>query len=183
MGKFFNEILDQHKEFVAHQKIFFVATAPMLANGHVNLSPKDNASFRILSNSKVAYLDIIGSGNETAAHLLDNGRVTFMFCAFDGPPNILRFYGKGKSVLPDENNAEWNALVSNFNDHIATRQIIVADIDMVQTSCGFSVPLYEYVGERDYAVKWAKAKGEQGLVDYKQLKNRVSLDGLPSPLY
>jgi hypothetical protein len=183
MGKFFNEILDHHKDFIAHQKIFFVATAPLMVGGHVNLSPKDNDSFRILSNNRVAYMDIIGSGNETAAHLLENGRITFMFCAFDGPPNILRLYGKGYSVLPDDSNEEWCELSSHFNAHIATRQIIVGDIDMVQTSCGFSVPLYEYLGERDYAVKWAEKKGEQGLADYKQEKNRISLDGLPTPLY
>lgn len=183
MGKFFNEILDHHKDFIAHQKIFFVATAPLSPGGHVNLSPKDNASFRILSNNRVAYMDIIGSGNETAAHLLENQRITFMFCAFDGPPNILRLYGKGYSILPDDSNDEWNELSSYFKIHMATRQIIVGDIDMVQTSCGFSVPLYEYLGERDYALKWAEKKGEQGLADYKQEKNRVSLDGLPTPLY
>jgi hypothetical protein len=183
MGKFFNEVLGHHRDFIAHQKIFFVATAPLSAGGHVNLSPKDNASFRILSNNRVAYMDIIGSGNETAAHLLENQRITFMFCAFDGPPNILRLYGKGRSILPDSNNAEWNELSSCFKLHMATRQIIVCDIDMLQTSCGFSVPLYGYLGERDYALKWAEKKGEQGLADYKQEKNRVSLDGLPTPLY
>ncbi|QEM04372.1 pyridoxamine 5'-phosphate oxidase family protein [Mucilaginibacter rubeus] len=183
MGKFFNEILDHHKDFIAHQKIFFVATAPLSSGGYVNLSPKDNASFCILSNNRVAYMDIIGSGNETAAHLLENQRITFMFCAFDGPPNILRLYGKGHSILPNGSNAVWNELSSYFNIHMATRQIIVGDIDLVQTSCGFSVPLYEYSGERDYAIKWAEKKGEQGLANYKQEKNRVSLDGLPTPLY
>jgi predicted pyridoxine 5'-phosphate oxidase superfamily flavin-nucleotide-binding protein len=127
MGEFFNEILDHHKEFIGHQKIFFVATAPLSTGGHVNLSPKDNTSFRILSNNRVAYMDIIGSGNETAAHLLENQRITFMFCAFDGPPNILRLYGKGHSILPDDSNEEWNELSSYFEIHMATRQIIVGD--------------------------------------------------------
>lgn len=119
MGKFFNEMLDHHKDFIAHQKIFFVATAPLTSGGHVNLSPKDNASFCVLSNNRVAYMDIIGSGNETAAHLLENGRITFMFCAFDGPPNILRLYCKGHSVLPDDGNDEWTALSQYFNIHMA----------------------------------------------------------------
>lgn len=181
MGKFFESIQEHHKIFVEKQKLFFVATAPLSEEGHVNLSPKGLDSFRIISPTKVAYMDIIGSGNETSAHILENGRITFMFCAFDGPPNILRLYGKGHTVLPAD--SAWASLSAHFTLQPATRQIIVADIYKVQTSCGFGVPLYEYAGERDHAQKWADAKGAEGLEEYKQEKNRVSMDGLPTALF
>lgn len=181
MAKFYDCILDQHREFIAKQKMFFVASAPLSPNGHVNLSPKGSDSFRILSDRQVAYMDIIGSGNETSAHLLENGRVTFMFCAFDEPPNILRLYGHGCTILPTRN--EWESLAQHFHLQLATRQIIVAEIDKVQTSCGFSVPLYEHLGERDHAEKWALSKGVDGLEAYKAEKNRVSIDGLPTALF
>lgn len=180
MGKFHTSILDQHKEFISRQKMFFVASAPLSAEGHVNLSPKGLDSFRVLSSTRVAYMDIVGSGNETSAHILENGRITFMFCAFDGPPNILRLYGKGRTVLPGD--ADWNELAALFELPLATRQIIVADIHKVQTSCGFGVPLYAYTGERDHSQKWAEKKGPEGLEAYKQEKNLVSIDGLPTPL-
>lgn len=181
MARFFDSIQDTHRAFIQHQKMFFVATAPLDADGHVNCSPKGGDSFRVLSPTSVAYLDLTGSGNETSAHLLQNGRITFMFCAFDGPPNILRLYGHGHTVLP--NDPEWAALSSLFGDlHPATRQIIIADIDKVQTSCGYSVPLYEYTGERDHAFKWAANKGPDGLIEYRHEKNRHSIDGLPTAL-
>ena len=178
MGKFFERIEPHHQAFIEHQKMFFVATAPLSDTGHVNLSPKGLDSFRVLAPDRVAYMDITGSGNETSAHLLENGRITFMFCAFDGPPNILRLYGKGYTVLPGDE--LWGELAPNFIHHMATRQLIVADIYKVQTSCGFSVPLYEYAGERDHADKWAEKKGPKGLAQYRMEKNRVSLDGLPT---
>ena len=181
MAKFYDSILDQHREFIAKQKMFFVASAPLSPDGHVNLSPKGSDSFRVLSDRQVAYMDIIGSGNETSAHLLENGRVTFMFCAFEGPPNILRLYGRGRTILPDHN--EWKNLAKHFQLRLVTRQIIVADIEKVQTSCGFSVPLYEHMGERDHAEKWALNKGADGLEAYKAEKNRVSIDGLPTALF
>jgi hypothetical protein len=180
MGKFFNEILDQHKSFIEKQKMFFVASAPLSAEGHVNLSPKGMDCFRIFDNNRVAYMDIIGSGNETSAHILENGRITFMFCAYDGPPLILRLYGKGYTVTPGDE--EWESLALNFNLVMSTRQIIVADIDMVQTSCGYAVPYYTYEGERDIMPKWAANKGEGGLELYKAEKNMVSIDGLPTAL-
>jgi hypothetical protein len=180
MGKFFDDIKPPHQDFIAAQKMFFVASAPLSEQGHVNLSPKGLDSFRVLSSSRVAYLDIVGSGNETSAHLLENGRITFMFCAFDGPPNILRLYGKGYTVLPDH--PEWPALSALFTLLPSTRQIIVADIHKVQTSCGFGVPLYEYTGERDHVAKWAANKGPDGLETYKAEKNMVSMDGLPTQL-
>jgi hypothetical protein len=181
MAKFSDSILDHHQAFIEKQKMFFVSSAPLSAAGHVNLSPKGIDSFRVLSDREVAYMDIIGSGNETSAHLLENGRITLMFCAFEGPPNILRLYGKGRTVLPAD--SEWQQLADHFKLQLATRQIIVADIHLVQTSCGFSVPLYEYIGERDHAQKWAETKGIEGLEAYKAEKNRVSLDGLPTSLF
>ncbi len=180
MAKVFAQITDELQDFIHSQNIFFVATAPQGVTGHVNLSPKGLDSLRILSPNRVAYLDLTGSGNETSAHLQDNGRITFMFCAFHGVPCILRLYGKGYTVLP--NACEWDALYSLFPQIPGTRQIIVADIERVQTSCGYGVPLYEYQGERDTLVKWACKKGEQGLQEYRQQKNLVSIDGLPTPL-
>lgn len=180
MAKFSNEILEHHQKFMEHQKIFFVSTAPLSQSGHINLSPKGLDSFRILSPTRVAYMDLIGSGNETSAHVLENGRITIMFCAFDGPPNILRLYGTGYTVLPGSE--EWDLLAPDFRLQLGARQIIVADIHKVQTSCGYSVPLYEYTGERDHADKWAAKKGADGLEAYKAEKNRISLDGLPTAL-
>lgn len=177
MGKFSDTILSHHREFIAAQKMFFVGTAPLSASGHVNISPKGLDSFRVLGDNKVAYMDIVGSGNETSAHAGENGRITFMFCAYDGPPNILRLYGTAHTVLPADD--EWQELSAHFDLLLSTRQVIVADIHKVQTSCGFSVPLYDYVGERDHAHKWAEKKGAEGLATYKIEKNRVSLDGLP----
>lgn len=180
MGKFFTAISEQHAEFIKGQHLFFVGTAPLEREGHINLSPKGLDSFRILSPTRVAYMDIVGSGNETSAHTLQNGRITFMFCAFEGAPNILRLYGNGYTVLPGEES--WDELVTHFTILPATRQIIVADIASVQTSCGFGIPYYNYVGERDHATKWAAKKGAAGLEAYKQEKNLLSIDGLPSAL-
>ena len=180
MGKFHTSMTGQLEEFIKAQHLFFVSTAPLSTEGHINLSPKGLDSFRILSSTRVAYMDIVGSGNETSAHILENGRITFMFCAFGGPPNILRLYGKGYTVLPDD--PEWVQLSSHFDILLSTRQIIVADIFKVQTSCGFGVPYYEYTGERDHSHKWAEKKGIDGLEEYKKEKNRVSVDGLPTAL-
>ncbi|UBF26499.1 pyridoxamine 5'-phosphate oxidase family protein [Kovacikia minuta CCNUW1] len=180
MAKLFDCITDDLQKFIAKQHLFFVATAPLSATGHVNLSPKGLDTFRILSRDRVAYLDLTGSGNETSAHLQENGRITFMFCAFEGPPLILRLYGKGYTVLPGA--SEWDALYKLFSPLPGIRQIIVGEIDRVQTSCGTAVPLFEPIGQRDNLVKWAQNKGEQGLHDYWQQKNFVSIDGLPTPL-
>ncbi len=180
MGKFTENIRPQDRIFIERQKMFFTATAPLSADGHINLSPKGMDSFRVISSNKVAYLDLNGSGNETSAHMLENGRITFMFCAYDGPPDILRLYGKGYTVLPGE--AEWETLSALFNLAIDSRQIIVGIIDGVQNSCGYTVPLYSYNGERDHAHKWAANKGKAGLEQYQQQKNRLSLDGLPTAL-
>jgi hypothetical protein len=180
MGKERDHISDDHRAFIEKQKLFFVSTAPISAEGHINLSPKGFDCFRILSPARVGYLDIVGSGNETSAHLFENNRITFMFCAFDGPPKILRLYGKGHTVLPGDE--EWNEISKGFEILPATRQIIVADILKVKTSCGFGVPLFDYKDQRDHAIKWAEKKGEAGLEEYKREKNMISMDGLPAPI-
>ena len=180
MAKVYDQITDHLAEFIRAQPMFFVASAPLAADGHVNLSPKGLDCLRILSPQRVAYLDLTGSGNETSAHLRENGRVTFMFCAFSGPPNIVRLYGHGRTILPGSE--EWAQLVSMFPEYMGARQIIRADIHRVQTSCGYAVPLMEYKGDRDTLIRWANAKGSQGLEEYRCEKNVESVDGLPTPL-
>ena len=180
MGKLHETIKPEHKEFIEQQHMFFVATAPLSIEGRINLSPKGLDSFRVLSENKVAYSDLISSGNETSAHTLENGRITFMFCSFDKVPNILRLYGKGFAVLRDSK--EWDTYAANFTIYPSTRQIIVADIDLIQSSCGFGVPLYDYKGDRDKHFLWAEKLGEEGLSEYVQSKNLISLDGLPTDI-
>lgn len=180
MAKFYESLNDDLTAFIAHQHIFFVASAPLTAEGHVNLSPKGHDCLRILSPNRAAYLDLTGSGNETSAHVRENGRLTFMFCAFDGPPRILRLFGQGHAVLPQD--AKWNELSVLFPSILGTRQIMVIDIQQVQTSCGYAVPLFDYVAERDTLIRWAEVKGEEGLEAYWREKNACSMDGLPTPL-
>ncbi|BAY04584.1 pyridoxamine 5'-phosphate oxidase-related FMN-binding protein [Anabaena cylindrica PCC 7122] len=180
MAKVFDYITEELQKFIAAQHLFFVGSAPLSSTGHVNLSPKGLESFRILSPNRVGYLDVTGSGNETSAHLLENGRITFMFCAFQEPPCILRLYGQGQTILPDS--PAWNSLYSLFSPISGSRQIIVADIERVQTSCGLGVPLYEYQGQRETLVNWADKKGAAGIKEYHQQKNFVSIDGLLTPL-
>ena len=178
MGKFHDCIKEVHKSFIAEQHIFFVATAPISGTGRINLSPKGLDCFRVLNDNKVAYMDLISSGNETSAHTLENGRITFMFCSFDSTPNILRLYGKGFAVLPTDK--AWKEYAPGFTIYPSTRQIIVAEIDLVQTSCGFGVPLFEFTGDRDIHFEWADKKGDDGLQLYINEKNLSSLDGLPT---
>ncbi|SOD98488.1 pyridoxamine 5'-phosphate oxidase family protein [Spirosoma fluviale] len=180
MGKFHDSIKAAHRDFIQEQHLFFVSTAPLSADGHINLSPKGLDCFRVLGDNKVGYMDLISSGNETSAHTLENGRITFMFCSFEGTPNILRLYGKGHTVLPETE--EWKTYAPEFTIYPSTRQLIIADINLVQTSCGFGVPLFDYVGERDVHFKWAGKKGKDGLVEYVQENNLTSLDGLPTNL-
>ena len=180
MAKVFDRITEPLQQFIKAQQIFFVATAPLDPTGHINLSPKGLDSFRILSSTQVAYLDLTGSGNETSAHLLENGRITLMFCAFQGAPMILRLFGQGRTVLPDA--PDWNSFNALFPAIPGTRQIFVAEIDRVQTSCGTGVPLYEYQAQRQEMIDWAAKKGVAGMKTYQQQKNRVSIDGLATPL-
>lgn len=180
MGKFFKAISKEHAEFIRGQHIFFVGTAPLSSEGHVNVSPKGLDSFRVIDEHRVAYLDVVSSGNETSAHILENGRITFMFCSFDKNPNILRLYGKGSAVLPGS--AEWSTYAAHFELYPSTRQFIVAEIDLVQTSCGFGVPRYDFLGHRDIHFDWAEKKGTEGLSEYIDVNNLISLDGLPTAL-
>ena len=178
MAKFYAELSEDLRDFIARQHLFFTATAS--GEGRINLSPKGMDSFRCLDAHTVAYLDVTGSGNETAAHLFADGRITLMFCSFDTQPVILRLYGQGRVIRPRD--TEWNALSRHFPSLAGTRQIMVIRVESVQTSCGYGVPLYQYKGERDTLLRWAEKKGPQGLVDYWHEKNQVSIDGLPTRL-
>lgn len=179
MGKQFNSIETGHREFIERQHIFFTASAATM--GRVNVSPKDRASLRILGPNSVVYLDQTGSGNETAAHLLADGRLTLMFCAFERAPMILRLYGQGRTFA--RGSAKYRELLESAFENIeqpGSRQIVFLNIESVQTSCGYGVPLFEFSGERTTLTRWAEAKGEAGLEEYRRLKNSFSIDGLPA---
>lgn len=180
MGTIHATITAELADFIAAQPVFFVATAPLSRDGHINLSPKGLESFAVLSPTRIAYLDLTGSGNETAAHLLENGRLTLMFCAFQDPPKILRLYGSGRPVRPDD--AQWNDLAGRFPSLPGARQIIVVDIKRMQTSCGFGVPLMQLQSQRSTLVEWARKKGPEELVLYQRRKNSRSLDGMPTSI-
>ena len=179
MGKVHPAINADLADFIAAQPLFFVASAPLAADGHVNLSPKGLDCFRVLAPDRVAYLDLTGSGNETAAHLAENGRITLMFCAFVGAPRILRLYGRGEVVQPGTE--RWEELAAHFPDLPGARHIVEATIDRVQTSCGFAVPLMDLVRQRDTLVRWAENRGQEGLEEYRARNNAFSIDGLPAP--
>jgi predicted pyridoxine 5'-phosphate oxidase superfamily flavin-nucleotide-binding protein len=182
MGKMHESIDGRLRAFVEKQPMFFVATAPSGPDGHVNVSPKGiPGSFVVLDERTVAYVDITASGSETIAHLRDNGRITIMFCAFDGPPNIVRLHGRGRFVtLYDDG---FDDLLARFPAELpeerGTRAVIVVDVDRVSDSCGYGVPLMSYEGERDLLPPYMERKGVEGRADYRRLKNRVSIDGLP----
>ncbi|MGD8326219.1 MAG: pyridoxamine 5'-phosphate oxidase family protein [Sphingomonadales bacterium] len=176
MADFFEELEDKHIAFIEKQPMFFTATAA--ENARINLSPKGMDSFRVLGTNKVAYLDMIGSGNETAAHLLADGRITIMFCSFDRNALIMRLFGRGRMVQPDD--PEWGQLIPHFNALPSIRQIMVMGVESVQTACGWGVPQMELVGERPTMSKWAENKGADGLKLYKKEKNSMSIDGLPT---
>jgi hypothetical protein len=178
MAKFYPELTDALREFIAQQQIFFTASAPQ--SGRINLSPKGINTFRCLDDRTVAYLDLTGSGNETSAHLIENGRLTIMFCSFTEKPLILRLYGQGSVIRPRD--ATWQRLYAQFEPLPGTRQIIQLAIDSVQTSCGFGVPFYRYEGERETLTQWAETKGTDGVRQYWQEKNQTSIDGLPTHL-
>ncbi len=176
MGKRFDSITDHHRTFIEAQKLFFVATAA--PDGRVNLSPKGLDTLRVLDEQTVVWLNGTGSGNETAAHLLDSPRMTLMFCAFEGNPLILRLYGEAEVYSPRD--AAWGELVGLFPPLGGARQIFKLHVDLVQTSCGFGVPLYSYEGDRELMHTWAARKGEDGLEAYWREKNQLSLDGRPT---
>jgi len=180
MGKVYSSILPKHEEFIRKQHIFFVGSAPLTADGHVNISPKGHDVLRIFSQNEVAYLDLTGSGNETSAHLKENGRITFMFLSFEGPPMILRLYGSGSVILPGT--PEWTNMSKHFVLLPGARQIVHAKIETVKTSCGYSVPFYSYEGERDTLQQWTTNKSEQDLEEYRKKKNSISMDGIVTPI-
>lgn len=179
MAQQYPAITDKHREFITAQHMFFVATAA--PDGRVNVSPKGLDALRVLSPNRVAWLSVTGSGNETAAHLLESKRMTLLFCAFTGQPMILRLYGEATAVYPRD--PAWDALFAHFRPIPGTRQIFDVHVDMVQTSCGFAVPLYDYVGQRDLLVQWAENRGEEEVEAYRRENNQVSLDNRPTGLY
>ena len=178
MAKFYSQLTPELRDFIEQQQLFFTATAP--TQGRINVSPKGIDTFRCIDDETVAYLDLTGSGNETAAHLHENGRITIMFCSFSEQPLILRLYGSGNVIHPGDR--QWEEYIGYFSSIPGERQIIVLNIDSVQTSCGFGVPLYEFKQERQTLVDWADKKGEQGIKQYWQDKNQTSIDGLPTQL-
>jgi len=178
VGKVLTAIDEGIAEFIAAQRVFFVATAPLAADGSVNLSPKGLATFVELNPRQVAYLDLTGSGAETIAHLRENGRIVLMFCAFEGPPNIVRIHGTAQVVArSDERFAE---LLARFPAREGARAVILVDVKRVSTSCGFAVPVLRFEQEREQLDKWAAKKGPEGLGTYRRDKNLRSIDDLPA---
>lgn len=178
MARFYPSLDARHRAFIAAQKLFFTASGT--ADSRINLSPKGMDSLRVLDAQRLAYLDLTGSGNETAAHLKHDGRLTLMWCSFDSEPLIVRAYGRGRAVRRQD--PEWGELRHHFAALPGERQIIMLTIDSVQTSCGYAVPLYAYAGERDTLARWAEKKGVVGLLDYWREKNQRSIDGLATDL-
>jgi hypothetical protein len=177
MGKTYDGLDDTLAAWIMRQPMFFVATAPE-TGGHVNVSPKGlDDTLAIVDPHTVAYLDLGGSGAETIAHLRDNGRITLMFCAFDGPARIVRLYGTGSSVFPGD--AVWPDLRTRFGDYRA-RNVIIVSLDRIADSCGFGVPKMDLVGQRDRLTQWIESRSDGELAAYRADKNRVSIDGLPA---
>ena len=176
MGKQFEELSESHGQFIKEQKLFFVGTAA--TEGNVNISPKGMDSLRVLNSKRVIWLNVTGSGNESSAHVQLNPRMTVMFCAFVGAPLILRLYGKAKVI--HKNDHQWAELYSQFNPIVGARQIFDLDIDLVQTSCGYAVPYFDYKGDRELLKDWAQKQGDDGLKKYWTERNQRTIDGLPT---
>lgn len=177
MGKSYDILDSELRRWLALQKVFFVASAPLDRDGHINCSPKGGDTFRVLGEREVAYLDLTGSGVETIAHIQENGRIVIMFCAFDGPPKIVRLHGFAEVIYP--NHDSFPELRGSFAPHTGARAIIRVKLDRISDSCGFAVPLFDFSAPRDTLDRWAEKKGEDGLVEYRDQKNRASIDGLP----
>jgi hypothetical protein len=178
MGKVHDGIGPELHAFLVRQPMFFVATAPLGADGHVNVSPKGlDGTFAVLDTRRVAYLDLTGSGIETVAHVRENARVTLMFCAFDGPARVVRLSGRGTVVTSDE--AEFAAHASPFAELPGARAVITVELDRVADSCGYGVPRMELLEQRERLLTSLAAKGEAGLVAYRAERNATSIDGLP----
>ncbi|APY11937.1 pyridoxamine 5'-phosphate oxidase [Seonamhaeicola sp. S2-3] len=178
MSDFFSEVTPELKLFIENQKIFFVATAAK--EGRINLSPKGQDSFRVVNKNKVVWLNLTGSGNETAAHLLKNDRMTIMFCAFEGKPLILRLYGSAKAY--HERDSKFNEYKNLFPRIPGTRQIVEMQVESVQTSCGYAVPFMDFKEERNQLNAWAEKQGEERLNNYRKEKNSKSIDGFDTGL-
>ena len=176
MGQQSSQLSEKHIEFIAGQKIYFVGTAT--ADSKINISPKGMDSLQVLDEKTIAWLNLTGSGNETAAHVQTHPRMTIMFAAFEGSPMILRTYGNAIAI--HHNDPEWDALYRLFPPNPGARQIFKLSIEMVQTSCGMAVPLFDYVADREQLSDWAMKKGEEGIQDYWRQKNQLSLDGIPT---
>lgn len=174
MAQQFTELSEKHIQFISEQKIFFVGTAT--ESGRINISPKGMDSFVVLDSKRVAWLNVTGSGNETSAHVQQNPRMTIMFCAFEGDPLILSLYGTAKAIHRID--SEWVDLIEKFGQLPGARQIFEVSLDLVQASCGMSIPFFQYTGEREQLNNWAQNKGEAGIREYWATKNRISIDGL-----
>lgn len=170
------EIPDRLREFIERQKIFFTGTA--MEDGRVNVSPKGMDSFRVLGPNRVMWLNLTGSGNETAAHLAHKNRITIMFCAFEGAPMILRIYGQARVYHPGDK--EFKEYIDHFPPIAGSRQLFDVEVDLVQTSCGFGVPLMDYKGDRETLRTWAEEKGSDGIEQYWKEKNTLTIDGKPT---
>lgn len=179
MAKQFDALLPEHRQFIEAQKIFFVGTAAQ--QGQVNVSPKGHDTLKVLGDRHILWLSLTGSGNETAAHILDTNRITLMWCAFEGPPLILRVYGTATAVYPRD--PQWAECSKLIPAPVGARQYFQIQIHLVQTSCGYGVPLFEYRGDRPTLSKWAEKKGEAGLAQYWAEKNVTSIDGLPTHIF
>ena len=176
MGRVHDELTDDLIDWIGRQHVFFVASAPSGPDGHVNVSPKGHDTFRVLGPTSVAYLDLTGSGVETIAHLRENGRLTFMFCAFEEKPRIVRLFGRGEAVTPDDE--RFADLAARFPELPGTRSIICCELDRIGDSSGYSVPLLSFEAERETLLEWVERKGPDGIATYHDEKNRTSIDGL-----
>jgi hypothetical protein len=179
VSKVHEEITPRLRAWIDAQHLFFVATAPLAEDGHINVSPRGTpGTFAVLDGHTVAWLDLTGSGAETIAHLRENGRIVVMFCAFDGPPQIVRLHGRGRVVMPTD--AEWAQLSGRFADKRGARAIVVVDVTRVSDSCGYSIPTFDFAGDRDLLDRWTDKKDDEALRDYHVTRNAESIDGLPA---
>lgn len=177
MGKIYERITEELSEWIKQQRMFFVATAPLSENGHVNCSPKGSDSLRIIDEHTIAYQDLTGSGIETIAHIRENRRIVIMFCAFDGPPKIVRLHGDGEVITPDQ--SVFQVLEKSFPKNLGTRAFIRINLTRISDSCGYAVPEFTFAKQREALDKWADVKSPEGLMTYRQEKNQMSIDGLP----
>lgn len=177
MGKTYETLDPELQAWIGQQRVFFVATAPLARDGHVNCSPKGADTFRVLGDREVAYLDLTGSGIETVSHLQENGRIVIMFCAFSGPPKIIRLHGIGEVL--HQGNVDFRRLIQKFPENPGTRSIIRVAVTRIADSCGYAVPFLDFVAHRDALDKWSEKKGPETLAAYRREKNSVSIDNLP----